>query len=448
MTPTVEKIRKWRLEIALGVATVILFVARLGKSALRDYDEALYALVARDIYERGEWLSLSVAGSYYSHKPPLMFWLMALSYEVFGVNELAARLPSALFAIAGVAATYLLTLRLFDRKTALLAAVILLTAPQWLALGRQAMLDVAVASLFIVAAIGALRRSWLIAGICLGAALLIKGPLVLLAIASALVASVFVRDGFGWFVLKSALLAFAIAAPWHIHQIALHGSDFTAYYFGTNLVTRLTTGMEGHAHGWSFYFHRVFFQRLNPWHVGGAVALGVWTWRAMRRRAAPWLPLWFWVPFLVLTIARTKLRWYVTPVYPPLAIMTAASLVEWSERARWVRRAVIVLTALTLLQSFHYSFRRGTESPTEDTRTVLRSLPPKDVVPQLALTEGTPHVAARFYADRSLVWCTETSPPPVDVWILTTPERAAAFPHRPVVASTRTRVLLGPTSQD
>ena len=102
-----------------------LFLVNLGGPALWDIDEGRNATAALEMHESGNWVVPTFNGKLRSHKPVLLYWLQAAAYAVFGVNEFAARLPSALAALATVLLVYELGRRMFRPSTGLLAGLAL-----------------------------------------------------------------------------------------------------------------------------------------------------------------------------------------------------------------------------------------------------------------------------------------------------------------------------------
>jgi 4-amino-4-deoxy-L-arabinose transferase-like glycosyltransferase len=430
----------------LLTTAAVLFFYRLGADALRDWDEATYATVAREMLERRDWLSPSLGDVYYPDKPPLVYWLMAAFDCLFGVNEFSSRLPAALFGLLGIVGVFLVGRRLCGRETGLLAALILATAPQWLRFSRQAMLDVPLSTSLVFAMLGLIDSHWLLFGSSMGAALLVKGASAAVGFAVAVLFAAFDVRRRAKTVAFGATLALLIAAPWHVHQTVTHGRAFIDYYLGFNVLERFSRPLEGHdARHW-YYCARIFTGTVSPWHWVGAFALLAFTRQAVAyrfRRAEDLLVLWFWVPFAVFTAARTKMIWYIMPVYPALAIVTAAWLVERTAERPWVSHAVAPLAFLTILQSagsdlIHY----GQFEHSEATRTVLAALPPPDRAPVLEVAKSIPLETARFYAHRRVDWC--DFPSSCRDWSLVPADQAKSLGSRLTIAVSGKRALLGP----
>ena len=398
--------------------------------------------------ERGDWLSPSLGEVYYPDKPPLVYWLMAVFDHLLGVGELSSRLAAALFGLLGVVGVFLVGRRLRGRETGLLAALVLATAPQWLRFSRQAMLDVP----FLRGSSSRCSGSSIRAGSCSErrwespSSSRVRARCVALAIAALFAA--FDLPGRVKTVALGVGLALFIAMPWHLYQIVAHGRAFTDYYIRFNVLERFARPLERHRGSSAYYLVRIFTETASPWHWVGVFALVASTGRAMARRfrrPEDLLILWFWVPLAMFTAARTKLTWYIMPVYPALALVTAAWLVELAERP-WARRVVALLSLVTVLQSagadlIHY----GRVADSEATRAVLAALPPPDRAPVLEVATGIPAETARFYAHRTIDSC--ESPSSCRGWLLASADQVRSFGPRRAVAVSGKRVLLGPVSE-
>ena len=165
---------------------LVLFFYRLGAPGLMDPDEGRYAEIAREFFVRGDWLIPHLNLLPYLEKPPLVYWLTALGFKVLGYTEVAARLPSAVSALAGVFLAYGLGRALWGPGPGVLGALVLATTAGYVALGRILTLDMTFA-LWLNLGIGlgylALSRGqarlWPWAYLALALAVLTKGPVAL-----------------------------------------------------------------------------------------------------------------------------------------------------------------------------------------------------------------------------------------------------------------------------
>jgi 4-amino-4-deoxy-L-arabinose transferase len=228
------------------------------------------------------------------------------------------------------------------------------------------MLDVPLSAALVFAMLGLVDSSWLLFGASAGLAFLIKGPSAVVAIAAAALFAAFDLRRRAKTVVCGTAFALLIATPWHVHQILTHGRAFTDYYFGISVLERFSRPLEGHEARLWYYLVRIFTGTASPWHWVGVFALLAFTRRAIAHRFSreeDLLVLWFWVPFAIFTAARTKLIWYIVPVYPALAVVTAAWLVELAAERPGIRRAVALLAFVTILnRRDRISFTMGSSS--------------------------------------------------------------------------------------
>ena len=127
------------------VAGLVIFFYRLGVPGLMDPDEGRYAEIAREFFVLRDWGIPHLNLLPYLEKPPLVYWLTALSFKVFGYTEAAARLPSAVSALGGVFLAYGLGRALWGPGPGVLGALVLASAAGYVALGRILTLDMAFA---------------------------------------------------------------------------------------------------------------------------------------------------------------------------------------------------------------------------------------------------------------------------------------------------------------
>src|SRR5437773_10048216 len=126
MRPSYRKTPDRRQRLLLLAVSVPFLFAKLGMPLL-DPDEGLYASIAREMLERGDWAIPHINGLPYLEKPPLYFWLTAGTFGLFGYSEWAVRLWSALSALGAVLLTWRIGLHLYGSRAGLLAGLALAT---------------------------------------------------------------------------------------------------------------------------------------------------------------------------------------------------------------------------------------------------------------------------------------------------------------------------------
>ncbi|HYV37025.1 MAG TPA: phospholipid carrier-dependent glycosyltransferase, partial [Gemmataceae bacterium] len=149
-------------------------------------DEGRYAEIPREMLLHGEWITPLLQGELYLDKPPLLYWLVMLSYSIFGVHDWAARLIPALAVHAAVLLVYLIGRRGLGERTAFRGALILTLTPGLLGIGRLLTMDglltlwttLGLLAGFEATRTPALKRGWwLLAAAACGLGLMTKGPI-------------------------------------------------------------------------------------------------------------------------------------------------------------------------------------------------------------------------------------------------------------------------------
>jgi 4-amino-4-deoxy-L-arabinose transferase-like glycosyltransferase len=378
-----HRLGHYLLLLAAGIA---LTLPNLGVPSLWDIDEGHNAEAAREMLDSGNWLVPTFNFQLRDHKPPLLYWLQIAAYERFGVNEFAARLPSALAALTAVLLTYELGRLMFGSGVGFLAGLVLASAAMFCASAHfanpDALLDaLTLATLFIfwwsmTRSTGTARlngRGWLVpAGIIMGLAVLTKGPVGLL-LPSAVI---------GLYVLWSRRLRFLldyrlalgvisfvlVAVPWYAWIAAETKGEFTRGFFLTHNFGRFLSPMENHR-GPIYYYVIALLLGFAPWSPFLILAVFYSLFSRIRphlnkdketRRqgdrekqtgdnamaGSPCLPVslspglqslsplrflacWLLVYLVFFSLSGTKLPNYILPAYPAVAILTGRFLNDW-----------------------------------------------------------------------------------------------------------------------
>ncbi len=322
-----------RLPLLIIFSLLLAYLAVLGVRPLVMPDEFRYAEIPREMIANNNWIVPHLNGMVYFEKPPLGYWVSALSMVVFGETTFAARLPFALATLLTGAIAYLLTKQSApDRASAPYVAGVFLTSLLVAGIGTFAVLDAllmllltAMLAAFFVAtecAPGRRRQAWLLAaGAAAGAAFLTKGFLVL-AVGGVVAAPYMIwtrrwREMFTlpWLPLIAAAL---VAAPWCI-AIARSDSDFWRYFFWVEHWNRLAGGTAAqHARPWWFFAPIILAGGL-PWTSLLPAALA-------NERCAPrsnlirFAACWTIGPFIFFSLASGKLPTYILPCFVPMSI--------------------------------------------------------------------------------------------------------------------------------
>jgi 4-amino-4-deoxy-L-arabinose transferase-like glycosyltransferase len=141
----------WFHLAAIVLVSLPVFFFLLGGWSFTDPDEGRYGSIPWQMLVRGDFVTPTQNGVKFFDKPPLLYWTIAASYAVFGLQEWAARLIPALSALAALFAVYALGRRMFSARAGLIGAVILATSLIWPILARIVLTDMLVSSLIFIA---------------------------------------------------------------------------------------------------------------------------------------------------------------------------------------------------------------------------------------------------------------------------------------------------------
>lgn len=330
----------------IAIVWVVVFW-RLGYSSLLDPDEAHYAELTREMLRSGSWLVPLLDGRPYIDKPVLFHWFQGASAWLLGETEFAARLPSALAALALFAVVRWVGVALFGVEQGEWGAIMFATIPATFALSSVALFDMVFVT-FLFGAVGCLlvaakqrRRRIEYAGYALLAlATMTKGPvalvLVWLLLAAAWFAGGEMRERVSALRWMRGLSAAAIAAsPWFVWMALRFGRVFDDRYVLAGNVWYFTQPnvFSRRAISHSFYI-RSFAGAFFPW---SAVVLGRAADLLRRRTTGLRLTvdeklLWLWMIVVIafFSIARFKLDQYIFPAAPACCLIAARA---WREAA-------------------------------------------------------------------------------------------------------------------
>jgi len=362
-------------QYALCALLVLLFAAfnvfvGLGETRIDDSDEARYGVSAYEMVQSRSPVVTTYAGmpEYWNLKPPLGYWLIALSFYLFGVSPFTLRLPAALFALGIVALTMALCRRHLNRRAALVAGLIVATTFGFFSHhgARSGDLDSALTFLLVLA-VSLIPRLADSSGRVIGFSALLAAGFLLKSFAILpilLVAVLYLVWTGSWRRLRpaaclaGAALFLAVAAAWALARWHADGSPyFLQRMVGEDLLARSLREIDkGRSYPLSYVVS--LFDRFAPWPllILGGLFMGGSAGRDRLRavlgrrgyRTAPLLVLWIAVPLVLFSIARTHHHWYLDPVYPVLAMMAAGSLLAVLRRVPPARRGAALFACFLL----------------------------------------------------------------------------------------------------
>lgn len=339
---------KWPLLAALAV----YFLAFMGSHALTVPDEGRYPEIAREMLMTGDFVTPRLNGLVFMDKPALYYWLEAGAMALFGVNAWAIRLAPALYGILGCLLVLQAGTRLFNRRTGVVAALILATSPLYYLGAGYADMNLEVGVLigaitltfaqtrFETPGSPAYRRLLWISYLLVGLAFMTKG---LMAVAfPGMVITAWMVMRWRWreltqlMLVPGILLATAICLPWFwLMQQA--NPDFLSFFFVDQQFRRFTGS------GFNSVQPRWFYA---PIVVAGILCWSCWLWAGFRdgvqlaRQRSPQgeamllLLLHVVLIFAFFSVPESKIGGYILPIFPPLALILAHAVVRQWDAAR------------------------------------------------------------------------------------------------------------------
>ncbi|MEW5759048.1 MAG: glycosyltransferase family 39 protein [Candidatus Omnitrophota bacterium] len=355
-----EGIKTLRNLVLLIIIASFIFLWNLGTGSLSSWDEGLYAEVSREMFNSGNLLNLTWAGQPWSDKPPLYMWVTVFFYKLFGINEFSVRLFSAICGIGTVIIVYLFANMLYSRRAASASALILLSTWHFLWAGKIGMLDAAITffitlSLFLFK-LGEENQLYLFFSCLVFTLAFLTKSFAALLIPLILFFYIILTKKFK-LILRPALwigvvISLAILGWWHLQAFSNYGKDFVGGYFIRNLFTRTTQALEGHS-GTIFTYLEVLPNKGRPWAAIGLFALLYAIWRMVinNRNKELMLPaIWALVVLIVFSVVKTKLHWYIVPIYPALSM-----LVGWGMAKIFKKITVFIIVIFTLASILYLS---------------------------------------------------------------------------------------------
>ncbi len=360
---------------------LILTVYLTGLFPETTVDSAKYAAVSRSIYESGDWIHLKIHGDPYLQKPPLLFWLGALSFKLFGVSIVAFKIPTLLFSFLGIYATYRLGVLVHDKKTGIVAALIYATSEALFLYNMDVHTD-ALLTANIVFGTWQLaeylenkkRLNFVLGFVGIGFAMLSKGMIGLavpvISIGGYLLAKKDFKTIFSPRWMAGLLILSLILYPALKGLYDQFGMNGLKFYFWSNNVDRIRGEYSHFQHDYFFSLHTLAYLFL-PWSL--------YAYTAFVKDARQWFANRFSIQnlkivynysvvvvlFFIVSVSSQQSPHYLLPAIPFLSIITAKCIYEVASKNnyprtyRWMlifRTIIVVLTWPVAITTMVYFF--------------------------------------------------------------------------------------------
>ena len=333
-------IRAWWTPLALWL---VVMAAGLALRPPLPVDETRYLAVAWEMWRDGNFLVPHLNGETYSHKPPLLFWMINLGWGIFGVNDWWPPMVAPLFGLGSLYLTRALARQLWPERaeTALAAPFVLFGGVFWALYTTLTMFDMILTFFTLVGLTGVVLawrgsgpRGFALLALGIGLGVLTKGPAILVHVLPVALLAPWWGPGLGpergpgwgrWYggVLAAIVLGVALALAWALPAARAGGEDYAQAIFWGQSAGRM---VDSFAHGrpW-WWFAAILPPMVLPWTLWPPL------WRGLA--GLPWRDGgvrfclgWFAAVFVVFSLISGKQPHYLLPLFPALALLAARAL--------------------------------------------------------------------------------------------------------------------------
>jgi 4-amino-4-deoxy-L-arabinose transferase-like glycosyltransferase len=407
-----------RVYILLFIIVIAFYLYGLGQLPLLGPDEPRYAQVAREMFLNRDLITPTLGGHTWFEKPALLYWLIAASFEVFGVSEWSARLGPAICGVLTILALWCVG-REVDRSLGFWSLVVTASCLGLIVFSRAASFDVVVTmtttwslAFFLLHELPTTKRKrLLLVGFYafVGLSLLAKG-LVGIVIPFGVVTFYYLlrRQWPQTSVLISLIwgipLALAVAALWYGPVIARHGWGFIDEFFVQHHFARYVSNKYHHPQPIWFYPVIILMLAL-PWTVHLIAALAKvrsWNWRGddslsvLRVFSLAWLLF----PIVFFSFSGSKLPGYILPAVPAAALLVSDRLTA-ARNSKWPLLIAGTTAALVLIV---LHFAAAPYANRESVRDLLALADARGYANARVLAQRSDDRSAEFYAHGRVIY--------------------------------------------
>ena len=352
----------------------LLLVYALGANLdIMAVDAAQYASISLEMFKSGEFLQVVDRHEDYLDKPPLLFWVSALSMKLLGVGSWQYKLPSILFSLIGLFSTFKLGQRLYSTQIGHHAAMILGSSLAIMMTNNDIKTDTILVAAIIfsiwmlVSYIETKQLKFIIgAAFGIAAAMLTKGPIGLMMPALAIGGHLVLKKNWiaviDWRWLLLLLLVAVLLIPMSIGLYQQYGVDGLKFYFWTQSFGRITGENSWKNDTTPLYFTHVFLWSFLPWvllAIGALIQeLKTLFKPATQNQSEFYLISGIVLVWIALSLSKFKLPHYIFVVYPLISILCAKyinglkNFIPWAWTQLSISGVSILLMATLLLYCF------------------------------------------------------------------------------------------------
>lgn len=359
---------------------------------LMDPDAGVYASISKNMVLRSNYLELYFQGTDWLDKPHFPFWITALFFKIFGIHDWSYKLPGILFSLLAAWYTWLFAKKYYDRRVALWAVFILLTAEHFIISNNDVraepfLMALIIASIYHFSKTISRTNLWqLVAGAFFaGCAVMTKGPFTLMPVGAAIAGELIIKrkwkELFHWRWLLAGVLIGIFIIPelyslWYqfdrhpgkkiVQQDSQSGIKF---FLWDSQFGRFLSSGNVQSKGNPFFFLHTLLWAFLPWSLLMYAAL----FQKIRNGIKKTNPEQEWftlsgslLTILVFSLSKFQLPYYTNIIFPLLAVLTAnfiVQLLQANSRSAGILQSIITYLLLIGTIALHFVYRPAIRSP-------------------------------------------------------------------------------------
>ncbi|MDR0678627.1 MAG: glycosyltransferase family 39 protein [Holosporaceae bacterium] len=354
----------------LLLVLAIFFSYEMGNRHFAYPDEGRYIEISREMVASGDFVTPKLNGLKYFEKPPLFYWMQAGAIKIFGINETSMRLWTVIFAVLGCLGVFLIGAKCYSGTIGLMSSAILATNILYYAHSRLIILDLVTSVLmsgtlwcFFYIFVKENRRKSVFVAMYVFSALACLAKGLIGVVLPAFIICLWMVFTKNWSKIKKILyipgilIFLIIFLPWHV-LAAMRNDGFLYFYFIVEHFLRYTTTIH-HRYQPFWFFVPILLVGFMPWTGFSLVAIKN-SFKKIKDSENVFLMCWIFGILGFFSFSNSKLIPYILPILPPIALITAITLMESFDLDngdfKW---GVITNIILSLLMIFAYSFAKS-----------------------------------------------------------------------------------------
>jgi len=347
-----------KIRIAIVIVSLLLFIPFLGAVHLFDWDEINFAEAAREMILTGNYSIVQIDYQTFFEKPPLFFWMQALSMHLFGINEFAARFPNAIVGVMSLLLIFNIGKRYYDTKFGLLWVLSYAGSILPFFYFKSGIIDpwfnffiflgVYYATRFLDETENRNKWNLVWAGMAIGLGILTKGPVALLLMLLTLGVYFVIKRFKGFPSVLDFAIFFSVllvtGGSWFIIEY-LRGNENVIYEFIQVQIDLLSKNVADHEQPW-YYHSVVLFIGVFPAAILAIKSFGRnVSDNTKQKHLTLIMKILFWVVLIVFSSVKTKIVHYSSMTYFSLTFLAAHTVYYlMNERIRWSRWMTVALS--------------------------------------------------------------------------------------------------------